>query len=191
MTLLLLGDGLYGAVRQGAGFADKALGVGVEGLSTLLASAGVGATIAALWLAHGGAARAAPRTILWGFLGFVAAVTGLTLSRRLSEGAIAMAVLGACFEVCRTGALALLQVSVPDAMRGRIMSSLFLLTRLAGAIGVAAIGAASADWGLRGPLLCGAALALLAWGGAYCVRDRTAAAFAPRRVFAIEGEGGS
>jgi hypothetical protein len=74
---------------------------------------------------------------------------------------------------------------------GRIMCSLFLLTRLAGAIGVAATGPTSADWGLRGPLLCGAALALLARGGAYCVRDRTAAAFAPRRVFAIEGEGGS
>ena len=153
----------------------------------LLASAGVGATIAALWLAHGGVARAAPTTILWGFLGFVAAVTGLTLSHPLSEGVIAMAALGACFEVCRTGALALLQVSVPDAMRGRIMSSLFLLTRLAGAIGVAAIGAAAADWGLKGPLLCGAALALLAWGGAYRVRDRTAAAFAPRRVLAVEG----
>jgi hypothetical protein len=192
LTLLLFGDGLYGAVRQMApAFADKALGVGVGGLSTLLASAGVGATIAALWLAHGGVARATPATILWGFLGFVSAVTGLMLSRRLSEGAIAMAFLGACFEVCRTGAVALLQVSVPDAMRGRIMSSLFLLTRLAGAIGVAAIGAASADWGLRGPLLCGAALALLAWGGAYCVRDRTAAAFAPRRVFAVEGERGS
>ena len=118
-------------------FADRALGAGVGGLSTLLASAGVGATIAALWLAHGGVARASPATILWGFLGFVAAVSGLMLSRSISEAALAMAALGACFEVCRTGALALLQLSVPDAMRGRIMSTLFLLTRLAGAIGVA------------------------------------------------------
>ena len=68
---MLFGDGLYGAVRQMApAFADEALGVGVGGLSMLLASAGVGATIAALWLAHGGVARAAPATILWGFLGF-------------------------------------------------------------------------------------------------------------------------
>ena len=102
-----------------------------------------------------------------------------------------MAALGACFEVCRTGALALLQLSVPDAMRGRILSSLFLLTRLAGAIGVAAVGAAAADWGLRGPLLCGAALALVAWGWAYTVRDRTSAAFAPRRMLAAEGKVGS
>jgi MFS family permease len=109
LMLMLFGDGLYGAVRQMApAFADRALGAGVGGLSTLLASAGVGATIAALWLAHGGVARAAPTTILWGFLGFVAAVTGLMLSRQLADGVIAMAALGACFEVCRTGALALL-----------------------------------------------------------------------------------
>ena len=192
LMLMLFGDGLYAAVRQMApAFADAALGVGVEGLSTLLASAGVGATIAALWLAHGGVARASTTTILWGFLGFVAAISGLMLSYRLGEGAIAMAAIGACFEVCRTGALALLQLSVADAMRGRILSSLFLLTRLAGAIGVAAVGAAAADWGLRGPLLCVAALALVAWGWAYTVRHRTSAAFAPRRILAAEGEVGS
>jgi hypothetical protein len=164
---MLFGDGLYGAVRQMApAFVSETLGAGVGGLSVLLSGAGVGATVAALWLAHGGAARAAPATILWGFLGFSAAVTALALSNRVSEGVVAMAALGACFEVCRTGSVALLQLSVPDAMRSRIMSGSFLLTRLASAIGVAAIGWAAADWGLKGPLLCGAALALLAWGGA-------------------------
>ncbi len=182
LALMLFGDGLYGAVRQMApAFASETLGAGVGGLSVVLSGAGVGATVAALWLAHGGAARAAPATILWGFLGFSAAVTALALSNRVSEGVVAMAALGACFEVCRTGSVALLQLSVPDAMRSRIMSGSFLLTRLASAIGVAAIGWAAADWGLKGPLLCGAALALLAWGGAYRLRDRTAAAFVLRR----------
>jgi MFS family permease len=178
LMLLLFGDGLYGAVRQMApAFADRALGSGVGGLSTLLAGAGVGATVAALWLAHGGVARASPSTILWGFLGFVASVSSLMLSLSLGEAALAMAALGACFEVCRTGALALLQLSVADAMRGRIMSTLFLLTRLAGATGVALVGSAAANWGLRAPLLCGAALAVMAWVVAYWMRGRTAAAF--------------
>jgi len=84
LMLLLFGDSLYGAVRQMApAFADRALGAGVGGLSTLLAGAGVGATVAALWLAHGGVVRASPTTILWGFLGFVASVSGLMLSRSL------------------------------------------------------------------------------------------------------------
>jgi MFS family permease len=191
LMLLLFGDGLYGAIRQMApAFADRALGVGVGGLSTLLASAGVGATIAALWLAHGGVARASPVTILWGFFGFVAAVAGLMLSHTIGEAAVAMGVLGACFEACRTGALALLQLSVPDALRGRIMSTLFLLTRLAGAIGVALVGAAAADWGLRAPLLWGAALAFLAWIVAFRLRGRTAGAFGLRRGLAVEAESG-
>ena len=63
-----------------------------------------------------------------------------------------MAALGACFEVCRTGALALLQLSVPDAMRGRIMSTLFLMTRLAGAIGVAVGRRRSRGLGPQSPL---------------------------------------
>jgi hypothetical protein len=180
LLLLFFGDGLYAAVRQMApAFADAGLKAGIGGLSTLLSCAGIGATIAALWLAHGGVTRTSATTILWGFLGFVAATSGLMLSTRLGEGAVAMAVLGACFEICRTGALSLLQLSVPDPLRGRIMSSLFLLTRLAGAVGVATVGAAAADWGLRGPLLCGAALALFAWGWAFAVRDRPSAAFAP------------
>ncbi len=191
LLLLLFGDGLYGVVRQMApAFADRALGAGVGGLSTMLAGAGVGATVAALWLAHGGVARASPATILWGFLGFVAAVSALMLSHTLGEAALAMAALGACFEICRTGALALLQLSVPDAMRGRIMSTLFLMTRLAGAIGVAAVGAAAADWGLRATLLCGAALAFLAWVAAFCLRGRTAGAFGLPRSLAVEGEPG-
>jgi MFS family permease len=187
LMLMLFGDGLYGAVRQMApAFADRALGAGVEGLSTLLAGAGIGATVAALWLAHGGVARASPATILWGFLGFTASVSGLMLSRSLGEAALAMAALGAGFEICRTGALALLQLSVADAMRGRILSTLFLLTRLAGAIGVALVGSAAANWGLRIPLLCGAALALMAWIAAYCMRGRTAAAFGSSRGVGLE-----
>jgi MFS family permease len=191
LLLLLFGDGLYGAVRQMApAFADRALGAGVGGLSTLLAGAGVGATVAALWLAQGGVARASPPIILWGFLGFIASVSGLMLSRSLGEAALAMTALGASFEICRTGALALLQLSVADAVRGR-MSTLFLLTRLAGAAGVAVVGSAAANWGLRPPLLCGAALALMAWVAAYCMRDRTAAAFGSSGGAAVEGESGS
>ena len=70
LTLMLCGDGLYAAVRQMApAFASVALGAGVGGLSALLASSGVGAMIAALWLAQGGVARASPTTICgasWG-----------------------------------------------------------------------------------------------------------------------------
>jgi predicted MFS family arabinose efflux permease len=88
-----------------------------------------------------------------------------------------MIALGCFFEICRTGTVALLQTSVADALRGRVMSTQFLLLRLAGAIGVAVIGASAEDWGLRAPMLCCAALAFLAWGATFRARDRIVAAF--------------
>jgi MFS family permease len=178
LTLMLFGDALAAAVRQMApAFADKALGAGIEGLSALLASAGLGATLSALWLAHGGAARAAPQTILWAFPAFLAAIGALMLTQSLTAAALAMAGIGCFFEICRTGSLALLQTSVPDELRGRVMSTQFLLLRLAGALGVAAIGAVAEDWGLRAPILCCTALAALAWGATFRVRKRIVAAF--------------
>lgn len=181
LTLMLFGDALAAAVRQMApAFADKALGVGIEGYSTLLAAAGVGATIAALWLAQGGARRSAPATILSAFSGFLVATAALMLAPNLFFAALAMIAFGAFFEVCRTGALALLQLSVPDALRGRVMSTQFLLLRLAGAIGVAAIGAAADSVGLRGPVLCCAAIALIVWGLTVRRRKAIALSFALR-----------
>jgi predicted MFS family arabinose efflux permease len=181
LALMLFGDALFAVVRQMApAFADKALGVGVEGYSTLLTAAGVGATIAALWLAQGGAKRSAPLTILSAFLGFLVAITALMLAPNLLFAACAMIAFGAFFEVCRTGALALLQLSVPDELRGRVMSTQFLLLRLAGALGVAAIGVVADSAGLRVPVLCCAAVALIVWGLTFRRRSSVALSFAAR-----------
>jgi MFS family permease len=179
LALMLMGAALYQAIAQMApAIADKNFGAGVEGFSTMLAATGVGATIAALWLAHGGAARTAPAVILRAFCGFVVSVVGLASARGLLVGAVAMLALGASWEICRTGSFALAQTSIQDALRGRVMSTWFLILRGAGALGVVATGAAADGWGLRTPLLAGAALAALAWGAIYFDRARIVAAFA-------------
>lgn len=181
LALMLFGNALAGAVRQMTpALADRALGAGVEGLAGLLACAGAGATLAALWLAQGGATRSTPGTIILVFPGFLAAVVALVSTHSLLVAGIAMAGLGCCFEICRTGALALLQISVPDAVRGRVMSSQFVLRRLAGALGILAIGAAADVWGLAPPILACAALAFLAWAATFRIRARIALAFAAR-----------
>ena len=178
---MLFADALAAAVRQMApAFADSALGTGVEGLSTLLACGGVGATLSALWLAHGGARRTTPPIILSGFLGFLVALVTLMLAQSLTSAALAMIGLGCFFEICRTGTVALLQISVPDALRSRIMSTQFLLMRLAGMLGVVLVGVVAETWGVRAPMLCFAAVALLVWGGAFRVRERIVSAFAAR-----------
>lgn len=114
------------------------------------------------------------------FLGFLIAVAALMLAQSLVAATLAMVALGAFFEICRTGTVALLQNSVADELRGRVMSAQFLLMRLAGALGVAAIGAAAEDWGLRAPMLGGAAMALLAWGATFRARGRIVSAFEAR-----------
>jgi MFS family permease len=179
LTLMLSGDALGAAVRQMLpAYSDIALRAGVGGLAGLLACGGIGATLAALWLAQGGGRRSNPEVIIWAFPGILAAVVALTSARNVSVAGMAMIGLGASFEICRTGAVALLQLSIPDQLRGRVMSTQFLLLRLSGALGVAAIGAAAPAWGLRAPLLLGAVAALSGWILTFRARGRIAAAFA-------------
>ena len=89
-----------------------------------------------------------------------------------------MAVRGFCLEVCKTGLVTLLQMSVPDAVRGRLMSTQFLLQQGARSAGVALIGYAAMDWGLRLPLFCAVAIAALAWAAAFRSRHAITTAFA-------------
>lgn len=175
LVMMLFGNALAAALSQMLpAFADRNLHVGVEGFSTLLASAGIGATLSALWLAQGGARRAKSGTISWAFLGFLATTCVLTLAGSLPLASAAMVGRGFFFEICRTAVLSLLQVTVPDELRGRLMSTQFLLQQGANAFGVAAMGLVADRWGLVGPVLCGVVLALAVW--ALTLRSRADAA---------------
>ncbi len=180
LALMLFGDALAAAVRQMLpAFADDGLRAGVAGLSTMLASAGIGATVAALWLAHGGAGRSKSSVVAWAFLGYLAATTGLMAAHTLPVAAVAMAARAFCFQVCRTATVALLQVSVPDVMRGRLMSAQFFLQQGASSVGVALVGLSAQSMGVRTPILCVTGLAFLAWIMVIQARRRIAASFAP------------
>jgi hypothetical protein len=122
-----------------------------------------------------------PTIILWAFLGFLVALVGFLQSESLVAAGLAMVALGCCFEVCRTGSVALLQTSVLDELRGRVMSTQFLLMRFAGALGVYVIGATAEEWGLRIPMLCVEIFAFLVWSVIFRLRDHVVLAFvAPR-----------
>ena len=95
----------------------------------------------------------------------------------LPVAALAMAGRGFCFEICRTATVTLLQTSVPDGLRGRVMSTQFVLQQGAGALGVALVGAVAADTGLRLPVLCGTGLAFLVWAATLRMRGRGAMEF--------------
>jgi len=178
LFLMLIGDGLAAALYEMLpAYADKSLGMGVDGMSTLMAAAGLGATAAALWLAHGGAERSSSGRVLWAFLALVLAIAALMVTGNLFIAIALMLLFGFAGQIRRTGTVALLQISVDDSQRGRVMSTQFLLQRAASGIGVVAIGAAAEHGGLRPGMLIGAALALVGLVYTFRSRGRIAAAF--------------
>lgn len=178
LLLMLIGDAMSTAVYQmPPAIAAERLGDGVAGMATLLSAAGLGATFSAFWLAHGGARRVTAPFVLSAFLGFSLAVAALALTRNLAAAAAVMGGFGFAGEARRTGTVSLLQIAVSDAHRGRVMSTQFMLQRLAGGIGAAIVGATADRHGLQGPLLMTAALAVAAWAVAFGKRARIVAAF--------------
>ena len=178
LWLMLMGDAMSTAVYQMLpAIADKMLGSGVQGMSGLLSAAGLGATLSALWLAHGGAARATSNRVLWAFLAFTLTVAALMFTNRLIVAIVVMVAYGFAGEARRTGTVSILQTSVSDAQRGRVMSTQFMFQRVAGGIGTLMIGSAAEQNGLRLPMLAAVALALCAWCVAFFNRKRILTAF--------------
>jgi hypothetical protein len=181
LLLVFVGDAIGGAVYQMLpAYADLVLGRSVGSVSLLFGAAGLGATCAALWLAHGGAARATPERVLWAVLGVGISVFLLAGVPHILLAAVAMLFFGFCGETRRTGTLSIMQLSIDDTQRGRVMSTLFLLGRVASGVGTVIIGATAQYVGLRLPLLVAVAILLLVWLAIYRRRAAIDAAFAPR-----------
>jgi MFS family permease len=77
LVLVLVGDAIAASVKLGAGT-----------MATMFSAAGIGATVAALWLAYGGAGAATPSRVLWAVLGFAIAIYILAGATVLSHRAL-------------------------------------------------------------------------------------------------------
>ena len=145
-------------------FASDILGVGVSGVSTILAAQGLGATVTAVWLARGGApVSARMHRILAAALCSCLLVSALAGSSNLYLAAGLALVLGVSREVHRTGTMAVLQLTVTEEQRGRVMGTLFMLSQLAAGLGAFFIGGLAEVYGLRPPTLAAASAGLLVW----------------------------
>ena len=176
LLLMVMGDAMSTTVYQMApAFASRVLGLSetaeVAGMSSLLSAAGLGATMAALWLAHGGAGRATVTRILWAFLALSLSVAVLALSSHFAMALVVMVCFGISAELRRTGTVTLLQTAVDDRQRGRVMSTQFMFQRGAGGLGALIVGVTAEHAGLRLPLLAIAALSMTAWVVAFAYRN--------------------
>ena len=189
LILMLLGDVLAVSLyHMLPAFSADSLGHGVEGMSTILAAYGIGATLAALWLAHGGSARVSPLIVLRAFAIYACAIGALVLMDNLWLAAGAALMWGIFGQIRSTGTIALLQTSIPDEQRGRVMGTEFLFSRIAGGIGTYLVGAAAEQHGLQVPMLVAVGVCLLAWGYAYMRRRAIQASFLDRPSTIMKNE---
>ncbi len=164
LVMLLAGDALGASIFYMApAFADKILGLGVIGVSIILSAKGVGATLAAIWIAYGGEKAATAQRLLQGFIVFVISVFVIFLIHNIYISIVAFVILGMAVETYHTIMKSLVQLSVSEQQRGRVMGTLFMLGQFASAVGTYLIGYFAVSYGLVMPTLVAATICLIVW----------------------------
>ena len=81
-------------------------------------------------------------------------------------------VLGIASEVRKTGTMTIVQLSVDENQRGRVMGTWYMFAQIAGGIGAYGIGQAAVAFGLKLPTVIFAGLCLAVWLVIYINRRR-------------------
>ena len=103
-------------------FADQILHGGAKALGLLMGTAGVGALVGALSLALRRSPKGLGRWIAGSAMGFGAALIAFALSRRFPISVLLMLPVGFTLMVETASSNTLIQMMIPDALRGRVMS---------------------------------------------------------------------
>lgn len=120
-------------------YARDILGIGAPGLGLLTGAIGVGALVAAVWLAVARPAGGGGRLVVGGLAIVAAAVVVFATSRAVPLSLAALVVVGAFQVAYFSTTNTLIQVLVPGRLRGRVIS-LYTLTSL-GVIPIGNLGA--------------------------------------------------
>ncbi|MGR3342671.1 MAG: MFS transporter [Paracoccaceae bacterium] len=157
---VVLGLSVRPVIELLPGFSGAVFESGANGLALLTSSIGIGAIAGGLWLALRSGVRGLAAVTL-GFLGGAGAVTvAFAAIDQLWLGALLMAALGATMVISGAGTQILIQRSVDDHMRGRVLSIWGLAHRGVPAIGALGMGWLAEFWGFGVPV---------AAGGLFCV----------------------
>jgi MFS family permease len=134
-------------------FADQILHGGARGLGILMGATGVGALLGALTLAFREGVKGLGRWVAWCCAGFGASLMIFSLSHRFWISVILLLPVGYTMMLQMACSNTLIQVMVPDALRGRVMSVYSMMFMGMAPIG-ALLGGALADR-LGAPLTVG------------------------------------
>jgi len=145
------------------GFADDVFGRGAGGLAMMSSAVGLGAILAGLFLAQRGQKEGLSDTVLLAALLIAFSAFGLALSPTFWLALIMAASGGFGMVIAGVGTQTLLQTSVDEHIRGRVLSLFGLIFRSGPAIGALTMGLASEVVGLRLPLALGSLLGAMAF----------------------------
>lgn len=164
MTLDMFAVLFGGAVAVLPVFADQVLHLGSEGLGLLRAAPAAGSIITALYLAVKPMRRIHATTLLWVITGFGLCMICFGLSTHAAVAAFFLAASGAFDSVSMVIRGTLMQLLIPDTMRGRVsaLNSMFIIS--SNEIGAFESGAAASLLGLVPSILIGGSMSLLVVG---------------------------
>jgi predicted MFS family arabinose efflux permease len=144
------------------GFAADVFGRGASGLAMLGSAVGIGAVVGGLWLAQRHQDRHLTNLALGSSFLVTLAVLTFALTTWFAAALVAVALAGFGMVVAGVGTQTLIQTSVDEAMRGRVLSLFGLIFRGGPAVGAQLMGVASEVVGLQAPVAAGTVLGLVA-----------------------------
>jgi predicted MFS family arabinose efflux permease len=145
------------------GFAAQVFERGAEGLSMLAAATGAGAIISGIFIGQRAGVEGLTRVVIFNVALMAASLTLFVATDIFWVGLVTLAVAGGAMVASGAGTQTLVQHSVEESMRGRVMALYGMLFRGCPAIGALAFGWIAETQGLRLPLLFGAGIGLCAW----------------------------
>lgn len=154
------------------GFAGAVFDRGAGGLAMLSSAVGMGAIAAGLFLAQRGPQKGLAETAMLAALLIALSALGLALSPTFWAALIAVTLGGFGMVVAGVGTQTLMQTSVDEAVRGRVLSLFGLVFRSGPALGALLMGLASELIGLRWPLAIGSIIGALAFAVVWRRRER-------------------
>ncbi len=164
MALDMLAVLFGGAVAMLPAFADTVLHTGSEGLGLLRAAPAAGSILTALYFALKPMQKIRGSVLLWVVVGFGACIVSFGMSTVFWMAALFIAASGAFDSISMVIRGALMQLLIPDNMRGRVSSvnSMFIIS--SNELGAFESGAAARIFGLVPSIIIGGACTLVIVG---------------------------
>jgi predicted MFS family arabinose efflux permease len=143
-------------------FAREVLQEGVRAFGLLMASLGAGAVVGAVAVATlGGHGRPPLAAVVIPGLGVALAILGLAFVRHFPVAAVVLFLVGVMQIVFQNGCNTIVQITVPDELRGRVMGVYMMVFAGATPVGASLIGSVAEGAGVPAACLVGGGLALL------------------------------